>query len=185
MLSLTLTPEAVTKLDALVGNLTLSKGGQTTALAHGVARALSSAAISARTAMVAAVAADLGVQDASVAKYVRTKDATVDKLEARVYAWGKKGIPLIKVDPTGANRPPHAFLATMPRNGHRGIFQRKPGANRRGPKPNRSQLPIEELHTRPVPQVFAAHREAGIAQASAALSTSLVSEISYALHSGA
>ena len=48
------------------------------------------------------------------------------------------------------------------KSGHRGVFQRVPGATRRGPSPNRSQLPIYELHGPSIGHVFGKHRQQAV-----------------------
>jgi hypothetical protein len=152
------------------------------------ARALNRAALAGQTAMVKAVAERLGIKQAEVKPFIRMHKATASRLQANVYAFGKKGIPLVKLGPTGPEPSlgkgsgvrlsawqgvtfPHAFLATMRRSGHRGVFERK----------GKARLPIRELFTQPIPIIFRAVRSVGVARAKEALTTNLVSEIRYAL----
>jgi hypothetical protein len=164
----------------------LRESGPAAALAAG-AVVLNKAAESARSAMVNAVATDLGVKPADVKKYIRTRQADAGHLEARVYAWGKRGIALVNLSASGPDPSrgkgsgvtvsanpgsfPRAFLARMPRSGHRGVFERA-GTNR---------LPIRELFTRPIPEVFGRLRSAGVARAVQVLSTEAAGEIKSAL----
>jgi hypothetical protein len=85
----------------------------------------------------------------------------------RVYPKGYAGIPLIDLGATGpepsrgqgavkvklAGDFPSAFIATM-RSGHRGVFERK-GSKR---------LPIRELRSKPIPQLFRQFRAVGVAR---------------------
>ena len=192
-----ISPSALASVHALLAGLNLES--HATPLVRACNRALSRAAVSGRVVMVREVAADLGVKQDAVKPYIRTRPSA-GSLESRIYAWGKRGLDLIDLQASGPepsrgkgggvrvkarqSRYPHAFIATMP-SGHRGVFQREPGANRRGKKPNRSQLPIQELRTERIPVVFARHRAAGVARASESLGTNLVSEIKYALQQSA
>jgi hypothetical protein len=156
------------------------------AFAPQAARSLSRAANSAKTAMVKVMAADLGARQSDIKRYVWTQPASATNLTARVYPQGKRGIPLIKLGATGPEPSrgqgavkvkvggdyPSAFIATMPTSGHRGVFQRK-GAKR---------LPIAELRTAPIPDVFRRFRAVGVARAAEALKTNLVADLKFALH---
>ncbi len=182
-----ISPSALASVHALLAGLNLESHGS--ALARGCNRALSRAAVSGRVVMVREVAADLGVRQADVKAYIRTR-ASAGSLESRIYAWGKRGIDLIDLQASGPepsrgtgagvrvkatpSRFPQAFIATM-RSGHRGVFQRE----------GKARLPVHELRTERIPVVFARHRAAGVARAAESLGTNLVSEIKYALQSGA
>lgn len=171
--------------------LALSMTGQdkvnallTIAFAPQAARSLSRAANSAKTAMVKAMAADMGARQADIKRYVWTQPASSTTLQARVYPQGKAGIPLIKLGATGpepsrgqgrvkvklAGDFSSAFIATM-HNGHRGVFARK-GAKR---------LPIQEQRTAPIPDVFRRFRSVGVARAADALKTNLAADLKFAL----
>jgi hypothetical protein len=78
-------------------------------------------------------------------------------------------------------RYPHAFIATVGSGRHTGVFQRRPGANRRGPAPHRSQLPIYELFGRSIGRVFIKFRPLGHARALEALAKNIQSEFQFAL----
>lgn len=151
------------------------------------ARALTRAATSGRTEMVRAVAQDLGVQQRHVAPFIKTRAASPMQLMSRVYAFGKRGVRLIDVGATGPEPSrgqgsgvrskaapgsfPHAFIATMPRGGHRGVFERD----------GRKRIPITELRTEPIPAVFRRRRAEGVARAVESLSTNLAHEVQFAI----
>lgn len=150
-----------------------------------VARSLSRAANSAKTAMAQAIATELGAKASDIKRYIFTKPATEDTLEARVYPQGKAGIPLIKLGATGPEPSrgkgggvtvpgggvyPHAFIAKTP-SGHRGVFERKGTA----------RLPIKELRTTPITDVFRRLRAVGMAKAEEALKADLVVDLKAAL----
>lgn len=153
-------------------------------------RALNRAALAGRTVMVKGIAQDLGVKQAALKSIIFTKAATQTKLESKIVCAPKasrRGIALRDLNPSGPEpsrgkgggvrvqadprQYPHAFLATMPKSGHRGVFARK----------TTKRLPIQELFTRPLKPIFVAHRAATIARAVEALYTNLVSELRYAL----
>lgn len=146
-----------------------------------IARALNRAAVSTRTAMVRAVARDIGLPVGTVREATRTENAIPTNLTARVIARGSR-IPLIDFRARqtksgvsarlagGAGKYPHAFIATM-RSGHRGVFRRS------GPR----RLPITELHGPSIVHVFNKHREAGIEAGEASLVKNLTHELRFAL----
>lgn len=164
---------------------------------NAVARAINRAADSGRVAMTRAVAKDTGLAQKNVKPEIQIARATAWKPAAQIWVSGRR-LPLIAFKargpepsrgrgrgvsyrlPGGQKKNAHAFLATM-RSGHRGVFKRVPGANRRGPKPNRSQLPITELHGPSLPHVFEKHMDAGKKRAQEALVKNLQSEIRFAL----
>jgi hypothetical protein len=77
-------------------------------------------------------------------------------------------------------RLPHAFIATM-RSGHRGVFERSPGGKRRGPKPERSQLPIHEKFGPSIAVVFQHQIPVGEARRAEVLVKNVQHEIEFAL----
>jgi copper oxidase (laccase) domain-containing protein len=78
--------------------------------------------------------------------------------------------------PGGRSRVSNAFIATM-HSGYRGVFARVPGAGRRGPKPDRSQLPIVELYGPSIGHVFKKYRPAGLARTREAFETAFEHEL--------
>jgi hypothetical protein len=164
-----------------------------------VARALNRSAISGRAEMVSLIAADMGLKAGVVRGAIRIENASADNLVAKIEARGKR-IPIMEFGAKGREpsrgRPPgvraksgiggtqktypHAFIATMP-GGHRGVFERVPGADRRGGQPHRSQLPIKELTGPSIVHVFRKFRPEGAARAKEALVTNLRSELRHVL----
>lgn len=154
------------------------------AFAPQAARSLSRAANSAKTAMVKPMAAAIGAKQADMKRFVFTTPATPTSLVARIYPTGYAGIPLIQLGATGPEPSrgqghgvstrtvayPSAFIATMP-SGHRGVFLRK-GTKR---------LPIKEVKSIPIPQLFAQFRDVGVARAAEALKTNLAADLKFAL----
>lgn len=170
-----------------------------------ISRALNRSIASGRTAMVKAMAPDLGLPAAYVRERLVVQEATARTLTARLYASSKK-IPLITFNargpvpsrgkgrgvtarmPGGQGRYPNAFIATVrsPRNGtHLGVFERNTGANRRGAKPNRSQLPIHELFGPSLGYVFEKYRPMGLARAEEQLVKNITHELRFALEQAA
>lgn len=163
------------------------------AFAPQAARSLSRAANSAKTAMVKAIASDMGARQADIKRYIWTTSASVGNLSARVTPKGWAGIPFIQLGATGPEPSrgrgpgvrvkvggglyPFAFIASM-RSGHRGVFQRKMGPNG---VPNKARLPIQELRTVAIPTVFRRLRAIGVARALEALKTNLTADLKYAL----
>jgi minor tail protein Z (GPZ) len=151
------------------------------------ARALNRAATSGRVVAVRDVAYALGTKQSAVKPYIRIRQARPEHLEARIFAVGKFGIPLIKLDPSGPEPSrghgggvrvkatpgtfPRAFISTMPKSGRRGVFERR----------GKARLPIFERRTPPVPQVLRHVRRGAIQRASESLRTNLVSELRYAV----
>ncbi len=185
-----LSPESQARFDALLASFALG-GTRDRAIRDSGARALNHAANSGRKLLVGAIAQDFGIQGTDVRPYVLTRRATADLLSAHLYAFDRKktqGIPLINLDATGpepsrgkgagvtsrGGARPHGFLATMPRSGHRGVFQR------RGSK----RTPIQEQFTPSVRQAFGRHRSAAVARALVVLHTDLQTELQAALQGG-
>ena len=160
-------------------------------------RALNRSIGSANVAMVRVIAADLTVKAGVVKDRIRIEPATPERLRARLYANAKR-IPLIDLgakgpEPSrgrgrvtvrgtgGRTAIPNAFIATMG-TGHRGVYQRAGGAGgRRGPAPNRSQLPIRELFGPSIWKVFRKFEHVGIARGQEQLIKNLQSEFRFVL----
>lgn len=177
-------------IDTRAAEAALRRLGDQAALA--MARALNRTAKGAETDAVRAIAENMRIKQQDVRKSMRLKRATQTLLQAEVVATGKR-IPLlafrargpipsrgkgggVRYD-LGAGRSlaPHAFIATM-RSGHRGVFQRKPGAGR---------APIYELKGPSIPKVFGDRTILSAIQARAErdLVTNLEHEIAYLLRS--
>jgi hypothetical protein len=161
-------------------------------------RALNRAIVSANVVMVRAIAGDIGIKQGAVKDRIRVEQATPERLRARLYANAKR-IPLIEFgakgpEPSrgrgrgvtvkgssGRSTIPDAFIATM-RSGHRGVFQRVKGkSGRRGPAPNRSELPIRELFGPSIWKVFTKYQSLGIERGREALIKNLQSEFRFVL----
>ena len=114
-----------------------------------MSRAVNKTATSARTVIVRQVAAEMPLKQATLRKRVRLTRASWRRWRAVVRLTGKR-IPLIQFGARQTRRrgvtyrirktdrrrlAASAFVATMP-SGHRGVFRRRPGAQR---------LPIDEL----------------------------------------
>lgn len=161
-------------------------------------RALNRAIASANVAMVRVIAGDVGVKQGVVKDRIRIEQATPERLRARLYANAKR-IPLIDFGAKGPNPSrgkgrgvtvktgggrrtiPNAFIARM-QSGHVGVFQRVAGSSgRRGPAPNRSQLPIRELFGPSIWQVFKKYEAVGLARGREQLIKNLQSEFRFVL----
>lgn len=164
-----------------------------------VARSLNRAAVSARAAMVPAVASDMGVKASVAREAMAIRQATPSTLASRVVARGKP-IPLIAFNARGPEPSrgrgrgvtyrskvgkgviKDAFIATM-QSGHRGVFKRVGAGSRKSAGAWSKNLPIVELHGPSVPHVFAKHYPLGIARGEESLRQNLKHEISYLLGS--
>lgn len=162
-----------------------------------IARALNRAGTSTRALLASRVGADMGLRVGTVRDEIKIMRATPNRPMVRLEIRGRR-LPLIEFKargpvpsrgrgrgvtaklPGGAGRYPHAFIATM-RSGHTGVFQRKPGAQRHGPPPHKSQLPIYELRGPSLPHVFAKFADEGLARGQEALLTNLQSELQFAM----
>jgi hypothetical protein len=161
-------------------------------------RALNRAIASANTAMLRVISSDMGVKIGDLRDKIRVEQATPDRLRARLYASAKR-IPLIDFgakgpEPSrgrgtgvtvklgrGRTRIPNAFIARMG-SGHRGVYRRVDGGTgRRGPLPNRSQLPIRELFGPSIWKVFTKNQQVGIDRGREQLIKNLQSEFRFAL----
>lgn len=148
-----------------------------------IVRGLNYAIGGARDVMVAAIAADIGLEPDKVRKQLPIRNATTRELSATLSATRKR-IPLIEFHAQGPvpsrgrgdgvsyqlrggrGRVPNAFLATM-KTGHKGVFARK----------GKSRLPIRELFGPSLGHVFAVHRQEGLARAQEAFHNSFASDI--------
>lgn len=163
-----------------------------------VARAMNRAGVSMRALMAQRISAELKMKSGAVKDAMPLSQATAKRLEVRLSASGR-AIPLINFNargpvpsrgrgngvrtslgPPAAGHYPKAFIATVGK-GHRGVFVRVPGANKRGPKPNRSQLPIKQLYGPSIPRVFTNFSQEVLDRGEESLIKNLRSEIRYAL----
>lgn len=163
-----------------------------------MARALNRSAVTTRTVMMRAVAADMGIKVGTAREAISVMNAVPSRLVAKVEAKGAR-IPLIKFGakgPTpsrgrgsgvraklkgGKRRYPDAFIATM-RSGHTGVFQRAgAGSSRKSRGAWSKNLPIYELHGPSIAHVFGKHSKAGLDAGEAALRKNLQHEFRYAL----
>lgn len=204
--SISFSPEQAAKIDALMGQFSLSPSSQG-ALMRGCLKALNRSAVSARVVMVREIAKDVGAKQADIKKYVVTVNATPERLESRIRPLMTLGIPLGKLRPSGAiptrgkgpgvsvpgqGTFPNAFIATVrgssgSQGPHTGVFQRYDtlsGRRSRGAwGPN---LPIRELRTaKSLVTMFNEHRSAVVARAHESLATNLIAEFKHALATGA
>jgi hypothetical protein len=120
------------------------------------------------------ISQDMGLKVGDVRKRIRLIEPTAETLAYELRG-SLKRIPLIefgargpepsrgkgrgvsyRIGSGGRGRHAHAFITTV--GSHRGVFERKPGASRRGPAPNRSQLPIKELFGPSIGRVMDKHR---------------------------
>jgi hypothetical protein len=127
-----------------------------------VSRALNKTISSARTEMKRQIAKDIGIKAGVVDKSLKVTKASTTSFVARLNASGKR-IPLINLitgkppEPSRGKgrgvsyrlggktrRIPSAFVATMPRSGHRGVFRRV----------GKEQIPIIELFGPSIVHVF-------------------------------
>lgn len=154
-------------------------------------RALNRAAVSARTAMVPPMAQDLGAKQGLVKDGIRTYQATIARPLARLAASLKKRLTLYELGAKGSKRGgvtfrgkryPQAFIATMRRSGHTGVFERQlPTRSRKGKPAHSPALPIRELRLVSLGYVFLKYRELGRAKALEALAKNIRSELKFAL----
>jgi hypothetical protein len=145
------------------------------------------------TAMARAVAQSLGLPVGEVKKRIFTTQANRARLTARIVA-DNKPIPVILFNARGpepsrgkgngvtartqTGRYPHAFIATMPRSGHRGVFQRVNGKFMRS---NSKRQAIRELRESSVAAVWIHHEAAGQARGNEQLQKNLQHEVDYLL----
>ena len=126
-----------------------------------VSRALNKTISSARTDMKRQIAKDIGIKAGVVDKSLKVTKASTTSFVARLNASGKR-IPLIQLGAKGpepsrgkgrgvtyrlggkTKRLTSAFIATMPRSGHRGVFRRV----------GKEQIPIIQLFGPSIVHVF-------------------------------
>lgn len=160
-----------------------------------IMRGLNKSGASGRSALVKAVAGDLGIKQATIREKVFEQLASVTKLVYRLSVSGKR-IPLYEFKakgrfpsrgkgtgvtaklPGGSGRYQHAFIARM-KSGHVGVFQRVANAKRRGAAPNRSQLPIYELFGPSLPKVVGKLAGVFFARSREVLSKNVQHEINF------
>jgi hypothetical protein len=175
-----------------------------------IARAVNRSAASGKTVMVRIVAKDMGLKQAYIRERIAIVPAQPGVRPVALITARKKPIPLIAFgargpvpsrgqgrgvtarNPGGAGRYPHAFIAKVryPAKGgeglHVGVFERKQGAKRRGPKPHRSQLPIRQLYGPSVAHVAVKQAApAALARALEQLEKNLRHELRFALSKSA
>lgn len=154
-------------------------------------RALNRSIASGKTLAVRLVSQDMGLKVGTVRDLVTVREASAGSLSASLFASAKR-IPLIAFGATGpepsrgrgrgiasklkggAGRYPRAFFATMS-TGHRGIFQRKAGAQR---------LPIQELRGPSIWQAFQKYTPEAVARTQEQLVKNVAHEIEFALSKG-
>jgi hypothetical protein len=155
-----------------------------------IVRSLNRAAVSTRTLMASAISKDMGLKVGDVREALRIDQATPSNHRAYVKAPLKR-IPLIKFGARGpepsmgrgrgvtaktkAKRYPHAFIATVGKGRHRGVFERK----------TKKRLPIKELFGPSIGHVFEKHKAAGAARGLESLQKNLQSELKFALSKSA
>lgn len=150
-----------------------------------LSRALNRAAISGKTAMARAIAADTGIRNKVVSEEIRIFKASRLNTKVTLEVKGKR-IPLIEFKargpepskgrgrgvsytlPTGRGRVPNAFIATMPQ-GHRGVFKRT----------QTRRLPIIELFGPSIPHVFEKFLPTFEAAAQESLVKNIVSQMNF------
>lgn len=161
-------------------------------------RAMNRAIGSGRTAIVREMARDTGLKSKDVRDAIVLREASLNRPVASISAPLKR-LPLFKFNARGPepsrgrgrgvsyNLPGargrsvirNAFIATMG-SGHRGVFVRVPGGNRRGPAPNRSQLPIRELFGPSLGKVFNKFKPLGVQRVEASFKTNFDHELVFA-----
>lgn len=160
-------------------------------------RALNRTLVTGRAEMARRVAKDIGGMKIAEAKEAILMDqAKPDRLSVRLVA-SKRRRPLkdfgarqVAAGVTFAGKGgvrqlvPGAFLSGVETGHvgtrHAGVFKRVPGANRRGPAPNRSQLPIYELYGVSIGHVFEQHRAAVLEVMRQAFEKNLDHELEFA-----
>lgn len=182
MFSLTFSIEAALKQMGVVMNGRIPQA---------IARGINRTADSEKTVMSRGVAQDLGIKVGVAKEAIKVQRATPTRLVARVMAKGAR-IPLIDLNAKGpepsrgrgqgvsyrvqgkTTRIPNAFIATVGRGRHRGVFVRK-GARR---------LPIRKLFGASIAHVFEKHIPLGEARRNEVLVKNVQHEIEFALSKG-
>ncbi len=153
-----------------------------------IARALNRSIATGQTLAARLISQEMGLKVSTVKKFLRVRKATGQNLTATLYASAKR-VPLIEFkargpEPSrgrpggvrsglsgGAPRLARAFIATMP-TGHRGVFERNPGAGR---------LKIHEKFGPSVWQSFKRVEPEVRARVSEQANTNIAHEVAYAL----
>ena len=168
-----------------------------------VTRALNRAGVSVRALMAQRIAAELRVKSGGVKDEIRIERATRDRQTVRIAASGRP-IPLIdfkargpepsrgrgtgvrtSLGPPAKGHYPHAFIATVGKGRHRGVFMRKAPSRRERTGPHRSQLPIKELFGPSIPKVFTKFIPEALDRGEESLRKNLQSELRYAISQAA
>lgn len=165
------------------------------------ARALNRSATSARAAVTRVIATDMGLKANVVRNRITIRQATPAHRSVTLHAPNKR-IPLVEFQARGvlpsrgrgrgvtANVGgrkvyPHTFLAVVGGR-HTGVFTRVAGGgSRRGPKPNRAQLPIKELFGPSIAHVFVKHKQYALDRAREELTKNLRHEFRFLLSQAA
>jgi len=152
-----------------------------------IAHALDRAADSAKATIARGISDDIKASVTSVKEQIRvTRDRDVNpQRQTRNFYANAKRIPLIDFRARGrepslgkgrgvtartkTGRYPRAFIATM-KSGHRGVFQRNPGAKRLG---------IYELDVVSIAHVFPKHAPAGVERAREQLAKNLAANLRF------
>lgn len=161
-----------------------------------IARAVNRAATSTRAKMATRIAKDLGLRTGTVRDEIKITPAREPAFVARLVVSGKR-IPLIEFKasgpepsrgrgrgvrarlPGGAGRYPHAFIATMPKSGHRGVFERFDSRGRKGARGPRGGR-VYELRGPSLPHVFHKITPESLVHADQVLRTNLIHELRFA-----
>lgn len=179
---------AVIRVEANTDEATKAIAALGRAARPAIARAINRTASSGQTAMVRVVSKDLGLPAKTTREAILVDKATPEQLTATFRASARR-IPLIEFRargnepsrgkgngvtaklPGGAGRYPSAFITTVGKGGHRGVFVR------RGQK----RLPIVELRGPSIWQSFETNMPAAIARINEQLPKNLQHELQFAL----
>ena len=153
-----------------------------------LARAINRSLASAQTLGARLVSRDMGLKVSVVKQFLKVRKSDANSLSATMYASAKR-VPLIDFNakgpdpsrgrgggvrarmPGGAGRYPHAFITTVGRGRHRGVFTRKGIA----------RLPIVELHGPSIWQSYQTIKSEAHARALEQLTKNVAHELAYAL----
>jgi len=162
---------------------------------YALRRALKRAGTSGRAEMVKAIAADTGLPSRRIRDEIKINELGSSGIQLEIAG---RRLPLIDFRargpepsrgrgqgvsyklPGGRGRAEHAFIATM-RSGHRGVFQRSPGARATKTAKGWSGLAIYQLHGPSLVRVFEKFLPLGAQRAMEALIANVKSEIKFAL----
>lgn len=166
-----------------------------TEITKALVRGLNRSVLSGRTLLAKNISSDTGLASSVVKEAVVMREASMANPSARI-ASSLKRIPLVDFNAKGpepsrgrgrgvtarlsggTGRYPHAFIATM-KSGHRGVFERVPGARRHGARPFRPQLPVYELKGPSIGHVFSKHRQAAVQRMFEAFEKTFDSEMKF------